>query len=65
MAGSGGASQYALLAEGYEVITATDAFEALNILRGAYPELLITELNLPHMSGFELLQFVSDFHRFR
>lgn len=44
MAGSGGASQYALLAEGYEVITATDAFEALNILRGAYPELLITEL---------------------
>ena len=47
-----------LLAEGYEVITARNGFEALNILRGAKPDLLITELNLPHMSGFELLSVV-------
>ena len=45
----------ALLAQGYEVITARNGFEALNILRGAHPDLLVTELNLPHMSGFELL----------
>ncbi len=48
----------ALLAEGYEVITARNGFEALHILRGAHPDLLITELNLPHMSGFELLSVV-------
>lgn len=48
----------ALQAEGSEVITARNGFEALNILRGAHPDLLITELNLPHMSGFELLSVV-------
>ena len=48
----------ALLAQGYEVITARNGFEALNILRGAHPDLLVTELNLPHMSGFELLSVV-------
>lgn len=48
----------ALLAGGYEVITARNGFEALNILRGAHPDLLVTELNLPHMSGFELLSVV-------
>lgn len=48
----------ALLAEGYDVITAGNGFEALNVLRGAHPDLLVTELNLPHMSGFELLSVV-------
>lgn len=48
----------ALLAQGYEVITARNGFEALHILRGAHPDLLVTELNLPHMSGFELLSVV-------
>jgi CheY-like chemotaxis protein len=49
---------HALLAEGYEVITARNGFEALNVLRGARPDVLLTELNLPHMSGFELLSVV-------
>lgn len=48
----------ALLAEGYEVMIARNGFEALNILRGAPPDVLVTELNLPHMSGFELLSAV-------
>lgn len=48
----------ALLAQGYEVVTARNGFEALQILRGAHPDLLVTELNLPHMSGFELLSVV-------
>ena len=48
----------ALLAQGYEVIKARNGFEALQILRGAHPDLLVTELNLPHMSGFELLSVV-------
>jgi len=48
----------ALQGEGFEVITARNGFEALNVLRGARPDVLITELNLPHMSGFELLSVV-------
>lgn len=44
-----------LCQQGYEVVTAQDGFAALFLLRGALPDLLITELNLPRMSGFELL----------
>lgn len=40
---------------GYEVHTARDGFEALASLRGSLPELLITDLQMPGMSGFELL----------
>lgn len=40
---------------GYEVNTARDGFEALASLRGSVPELLISDLQMPGMSGFELL----------
>jgi CheY-like chemotaxis protein len=43
---------------GYEVLTAREGFEALCALRGAVPEVLISELDLPRMSGFELLSVV-------
>lgn len=48
----------ALAQQGYEVITTRDGFEALCVLRGATPDLLVTELNLPQLSGFELLSVV-------
>lgn len=44
--------------QGYEVLTAQDGFAALCILRGGHPDLVITELDLPRMSGFELLSVV-------
>ncbi|HEX7959062.1 MAG TPA: response regulator [Terriglobales bacterium] len=40
---------------GYVVNTARDGFEALASLRGSVPEILITDLQMPGMSGFELL----------
>jgi CheY-like chemotaxis protein len=44
---------------GYEVRTARDGFEALVVMReGGVPDLLISDLNMPHMSGFELLAVV-------
>ena len=43
---------------GYEVLMAREGFEALCVLRGAVPEVLISELDLPRMSGFELLSVV-------
>lgn len=49
----------ALLAgEGYVVLTARDGFEALAELRGGTPEIIIAELKMPNMSGFELLGIV-------
>ena len=43
---------------GHEVLMAREGFEALCVLRGAVPEVLIAELDLPRMSGFELLSVV-------
>lgn len=45
-------------AEGYEVVTAEDGLDALQCLAGPIPELMITDLRMPKMSGFELLAVV-------
>lgn len=47
-----------LTREAYLVQTARDGFEALAALRGGQPEILISDLNLPNMSGFELLAVI-------
>lgn len=44
--------------EGYEVRTARDGFEALAVMRDSLPDLLISDLRMPSMSGFELLSVV-------
>src|SRR5664280_618369 len=49
---------FLLAAQGYEVATATDGFEALLQLLVKPSDLLISDLNMPHMSGFELLSIV-------
>ena len=43
---------------GYEVRTAKDGFEALALLRKAVPDVIISDLEMPNMSGFELLSVV-------
>jgi CheY-like chemotaxis protein len=43
---------------GFEVRATDDGFEALVILRGAPPDVLISDLEMPKMSGFELLSIV-------
>src|ERR1043165_6504314 len=44
--------------EGYEVSTASDGFDALMHLQEAVPDLILSDLNMPQMSGFELLSVV-------
>src|SRR5579872_5017395 len=44
-----------LHASGYDVSLAVDGFEALLQLRTFVPAIVISDLNMPHMSGFELL----------
>ena len=40
---------------GYEVSTAIDGFDALLRLKTFAPDVIISDLNMPQMSGFELL----------
>lgn len=43
---------------GYEVRTAADGFEALIELRRSRPGVIVSDLAMPNMSGFELLSVV-------
>jgi CheY-like chemotaxis protein len=47
-----------LTAAGYEVSTARHGFDALLQLRRMQPDLIISDLNMPEMSGFEFLSVV-------
>lgn len=44
--------------EGYKVSTANDGFDALLHLQREIPDLILSDLNMPQMSGFELLSVV-------
>ncbi len=43
---------------GYEVHTAEDGFSALLQMKRAVPDLILSDLNMPQMSGFEFLSVV-------
>ncbi len=49
-----------LEAAGYEVLTSADGLEALNALDEALPDLIISDLRMPNMSGFEFLAVVRN-----
>jgi CheY-like chemotaxis protein len=44
--------------EGYDVSIANDGFDALLQLQQRIPDLILSDLNMPQMSGFELLSVV-------
>jgi CheY-like chemotaxis protein len=47
-----------LASQGYEVSTAQDGFDALLQLTREPPDVIISDLNMPNVSGFELLPVV-------
>jgi CheY-like chemotaxis protein len=47
-----------LRASGYDVSVATDGFDALLQLKKSLPAIVISDLNMPEMSGFEFLSVV-------
>jgi CheY-like chemotaxis protein len=47
-----------LTEEGYDVSTANDGFDALLHLQHTVPDLILSDLNMPQMSGFELLSVI-------
>ena len=50
----------ALVSQGYGVITANDGMEALEILAYSDVDLLITDLNMPNIDGYELIKAVRE-----
>ena len=45
-----------LVREGLDVLHAADGREAVTVLRGSTPDLMLTDLKMPGMSGLELMQ---------
>jgi CheY-like chemotaxis protein len=46
--------RFLLLKRGYLVTTATNAIEAMQLLSGALPDLILLDLQLPGIDGYEL-----------
>ncbi|MGA0062191.1 MAG: response regulator transcription factor, partial [Candidatus Planktophila sp.] len=46
----------ALKLAGFETVTAADAMNALTLLRTTKPDLLIVDINMPMMDGFEFIE---------
>lgn len=51
---------------GYEVLQGSDGVEALEVLKTATPDLIITDVNMPNMDGLTLLENIraSEAHKF-
>ena len=47
-----------LSAQGYEVLCAEDGFEGLAALKQSLPDIIISDLRMPNMNGFEFLSVV-------
>lgn len=45
-------------AQGYEVLCAEDGFEGLAALKQSLPDIIISDLRMPNMNGFEFLSVV-------
>jgi two-component system OmpR family response regulator len=50
--------KYNLRREGYEAVTATDGAEALDVARRQKPDLIILDIMLPKLSGFEVCRIL-------
>lgn len=50
--------EFLLQREGYDVLVARDGQEALNSIRTHRPDLVLLDVMMPHLSGFEVCQAV-------
>lgn len=49
-----------LIKNGYKTSSAKDGIEALNVLDREYIDLIISDIMMPNMNGFELIQSIRD-----
>lgn len=52
------ALQYNLEREGYEVLTASDGIQGLDLARSSHPDLLILDVMLPRLDGFSVCRIL-------
>jgi CheY-like chemotaxis protein len=51
--------------DGYEILTAVDGRQALDIIRREHPDLILLDLMMPEMDGFQVLQHLRATAEFR
>lgn len=51
-------------AEQYEILYASDGREALAVMESRIPDLMVTDISMPNMGGFELIEKVRQDQRF-
>jgi two-component system, chemotaxis family, chemotaxis protein CheY len=54
-----------LTSQGYAIEGADDGVHGLERMQEVNPDLLITDINMPHMDGFELIEAVRALPQFR
>jgi two-component system chemotaxis response regulator CheY len=54
-----------LEAQGFRIESANDGVAGLAQMHAVEPDLLITDINMPEMDGFELIEAVRQVHKFR
>ncbi len=52
--------QRILLAEGHEVLEASNAPEALDVIRAQQPDLILMDINMPEVDGFTLTRQIKN-----
>ena len=45
-----------LKAAGFDVVQAVDGVDALDVVQGAHPDVVITDINMPRLDGFGLIE---------
>ncbi|MDO6462256.1 Hpt domain-containing protein [Granulosicoccaceae sp. 1_MG-2023] len=53
-------AERALMRENYRPLMARDGVEAMSLMRQRRPDIVITDLEMPHMDGFELVGLIRD-----
>jgi two-component system chemotaxis response regulator CheY len=56
---------FSLAMKGYEIISAVDGMEALEKLPNKQVSLVITDLNMPNLDGFELIKSIRSNEQFK
>ena len=54
-----------LMMEGHDVVTAPDGYAGLQKLSTTEPDIVITDLIMPEMSGYELIEKIKSIDKFK